>query len=406
MSNSYLDAADSHGSEYVQQLRRGQNSQFLAPLEDAYVAAHLDRARLRVRTWFTLTSFIGVMTTLAEVHRTGFTSAGTVFNAALLLPCDALLVWLCWSRFYKAAYGRVAPYLVTVLGAVTAVSIARGIAAGRGAELSALTTTLVAISFFSGLMFRQTLAPMAATLLSFLATSIAIGVAPADFAQSMIALVLTAGISLLVGRDIDWSHRKSFLESAIIGELVARDGLSGLMNRRSFDEHLPKVWQQALRDQCAIAILMIDIDHFKRYNDTHGHLVGDTTLRSVAKAVEGVSRRPLDLAARYGGEEFAVILYGPTTQQAVEMAERLCLAVREIRIEALNAAFQTNGPHVTVSIGVGVAIPANSRSPLGVIQLADEALYEAKHSGRDRVVLRGAQEYSLLHTGTFGVTRQ
>ena len=106
------------------------------------------------------------------------------------------------------------------------------------------------------------------------------------------------------------------------------------MNRRSFDEHLPKVWQQALRDQCAIAILMIDIDHFKRYNDTHGHLVGDATLRSVAKAVQEVSRRPLDLAARYGGEEFAVILYGPTGQQALEMAERLCVAVRDIHIDA------------------------------------------------------------------------
>jgi hypothetical protein len=259
--DSYLDAADSRGSEYVRQLQRGRKTRFEPSLESAYIAAHLDRARLRVRTWFTLTSFIGVMTTLAEVHRTGFTSAPTLFIASLLLPCDAILVWLCWSRFYKRAYARAAPYLITVLGVATAVSIARGIAEGRGAELSALTTSLVAISFFSGLMFRQTLSPMATTLLSFLATSIAVGVPTADFAQSMIALVFTAGISLLVGRDIDCSYRKSFLESAVIRELVARDGLSGLMNRRSFDDHL-------LSSRALKTISCSTLEHSQRFTDS------------------------------------------------------------------------------------------------------------------------------------------
>jgi diguanylate cyclase (GGDEF)-like protein len=405
-ADPYIDAAESHDSVYVRQLQRGRKTRFQPPLEGAYIAAHLDRARLRVRVWFTLTSVIGAMSTLAEANRTGFTSAGTLLNAALLLPCDVALVWICWSSVYKEAYSRAAPYLVTVLGAVTAISIARGIAAGRGAELSALTTTLVAISFFSGLMFRQALLPTAATLLSFFTTSIVIGVPLGDAGGNMLVLTLTAGISLLVGRDIDCSYRKSFLESAIIRELVARDGLSGLMNRRSFDDHLCKVWQQALHDQCTVAILMIDIDHFKRYNDTHGHLVGDATLRSVAKAVQGVSRGPLDLAARYGGEEFAVILYGLTALDLSDSAERLCQAVRNIRISALSSASRTNGPHITVSVGVGIAKPGYGRSPQGAIQLADEALYEAKRNGRDRVVLKDVQEYSLLNTGTFGVMRQ
>jgi diguanylate cyclase (GGDEF)-like protein len=406
MPDSYLDATDSPGSEYVRQLQRGRTTRFQQPLENAYLAAHLDRARLRVRIWFTLTSVIGAMSTLAEALRTGFTSAGTLLHAALLLPCDATLVWICWSSFYKGTYSRAAPCLVTVLGAVTAISIARGIADGRGAELSALTTTLVAISFFSGLMFRQALLPTAATLVSFLTTSIVIGASPVETGENMMVLALTAGISLLVGRDIDCSYRKSFLESAIIRELVARDGLSGLMNRRSFDDHLLKVWQQALHDQCTIAVLMIDIDHFKRYNDSHGHLVGDATLRSVAKAVQGVSREPLDLAARYGGEEFAVILYGLTAAQVLNMAERLCQAIRDIRIGALNSASRTNAAHVTISVGVGIATPTKNRSPQGAIQLADEALYEAKHTGRDRVVLKSVQDYSLLHTGTFGALRQ
>jgi diguanylate cyclase (GGDEF)-like protein len=405
-SDSYVDVTDSHDSVYARQLQRGRKTRFEPPLEDAYIAAHLDRARLRVRVWFTLTSAIGALSTMAEAHRTGFTSAGTLLHAALLLPCDVALVWICWSSVYKRTYSWAAPYLVTVLGAIAAVSIASGIAEGRGTELSALTTTVVAISFFSGLMFRQALLPTAVTLLSFLTTSFIIGAAPAETTESIVVLALTAGISLLVGRDIDCSYRKSFLESAIIRELLARDGLSGLMNRRSFDDHLLKVWQQALHDRCTVAILMIDIDHFKRYNDSHGHLVGDATLRSVARAIQGVSRGPLDLAARYGGEEFAVILYGRTTADLADSAERLCQAVRNIRIGVLNSASRTSGPHVTVSVGVGIAEPRHGRSPQGAIQLADEALYEAKRSGRDRVVLKDTQEYGLLNTGTFGVMRQ
>jgi hypothetical protein len=127
----------------------------------------------------------------------GFTSPLILLHAALLLPCDAALLWICWSSLYKGTYSRAAPYLVTVLGAVTAVSVARGVADGRGTELSALTTTLVAISFFSGLMFRQALMPTAATLLSFLTTSIVIGVLPAEIGGNMMVLALTAGISLI-----------------------------------------------------------------------------------------------------------------------------------------------------------------------------------------------------------------
>jgi len=120
---------------------------------------------------------------------------------------------------------------------------------------------------------------------------------------------LASSIAAIVYRDVEQSYRRNFLQAALIGELVARDDLSGLMNRRAFDEHIVAVWHQAARDQRPVALLMIDIDHFKGYNDRRGHLAGDFALRSVAKVIQGFARRPLDLAARYGGEEFAVVLY-------------------------------------------------------------------------------------------------
>jgi diguanylate cyclase (GGDEF)-like protein len=204
---------------------------------------------------------------------------------------------------------------------------------------------------------------------------------------------------------VEHAYRRNFLEDALISELVARDGLSGLMNRRAFDEHLLRVWQHALRDSRPIAVLFIDIDHFKRHNDNWGHQAGDLALRRVAQVIQGFARRPLDLAARYGGEEFAVILYDMTLPHIQDLAERLREAVQDLRSTPREATAGPTGIEVTVSVGVGVAIPSIGRTPQGVVQLADEALYEAKQTGRNRVVVRGTDAYKLLDTGAFNTPR-
>jgi diguanylate cyclase (GGDEF)-like protein len=142
---------------------------------------------------------------------------------------------------------------------------------------------------------------------------------------------------------------------------------------------------------------MIDIDHFKAYNDEWGHQAGDQVLRSVAKVIQGFARRPLDVAARYGGEEFAVILYDLGFSHTQYLAERLRESVQTL---ARDAEIWT-GPEVTVSVGVGFAVPSVSRNPEGVVQLADEALYEAKAAGRNRIISKGAEAYVFLNTGSF-----
>jgi len=165
--------------------------------------------------------------------------------------------------------------------------------------------------------------------------------------------------------------------------LVVVDALTGIANRRRFDEALAVEWRRGLRMGSRLSLLLLDVDHFKRYNDTYGHVRGDSCLKQIAEAALDVVLRPADLVARYGGEEFAVVL--PTTDAvgAQAVADEICQAVR-------NRALPHQGnPHgvVTISIGCASVVPHRGMAPKDLIDLADKALYQAKNAGRNRVVV-------------------
>ncbi|HYM33834.1 MAG TPA: diguanylate cyclase, partial [Steroidobacteraceae bacterium] len=176
-----------------------------------------------------------------------------------------------------------------------------------------------------------------------------------------------------------------------------RDGLTGIYNRRMFDEHLDKVWQQAGRDRVPVALLLVDIDHFKNYNDYYGHQAGDECLKHVAKALAYCARRPLDFTARYGGEEFAIVLYNARRDYVEEVARRIRATMERL---ALKHPVSPISEHLTVSVGAACVVPLPERSQFGFIQLADEALYDAKGGGRNRCVVMD-KEYDELSTGSF-----
>lgn len=165
--------------------------------------------------------------------------------------------------------------------------------------------------------------------------------------------------------------------------LAAKDGLTGLANRRCFDQALELEWSRAERTRKPLALLFADVDFFKRFNDQHGHQIGDECLRAVASVIGNNALRPTDLAARYGGEEFAVIMPETDLKGACRVAERLREAVMSLRI-AHGASGA--GPWVTLSVGVATHVPGNDLGPDWFLGLADQALYAAKHLGRNRVI--------------------
>ncbi|WP_313634317.1 sensor domain-containing diguanylate cyclase [Massilia timonae] len=166
------------------------------------------------------------------------------------------------------------------------------------------------------------------------------------------------------------------------------DGLTGIANRRHFDVALERELRRAQRADGALALLLVDIDSFKAYNDHFGHQQGDSCLTMVAQELAGMLKRPADLAARYGGEEFAAVLPDTTLEQARVLADRIRAHVAGLGLQQAPAAHH---PEVTLSIGVAAFDRARLNAPEALIEAADKALYAAKRGGRNRVVADGDQ---------------
>ncbi|MER2534386.1 MAG: diguanylate cyclase [Rhizobiaceae bacterium] len=163
------------------------------------------------------------------------------------------------------------------------------------------------------------------------------------------------------------------------------DGLTGLSNRRYFEEYFETEWRHAMRTREPISLLMIDIDHFKQYNDTYGHLAGDEVLRSVARAIKDTFSRPRDLAVRMGGEEFVVILPQTTLDELTALGNE---AVRVVEGLAIPHSSSTVAEVVTISVGGTAYVPKPEDQPSGFLEAADRAMYEAKRSGRNRARIK------------------
>lgn len=207
---------------------------------------------------------------------------------------------------------------------------------------------------------------------------------------------------IVVLRDISKRKVAETRLQAASAELARRantDGLTGLANRRRFDEALETASNEAAASGKALSLLLIDVDRFKRFNDTYGHQAGDDCLRRVAQAIEG-SARPTDLCARYGGEEIAVILPGASQSDAQRVGERVRDAV-----EGLNIVHAGNERgRVTISVGCSTVPPASPIDPAKLIQEADRVLYEAKRTGRNKVLSATSPELSQTSPPEFDET--
>ena len=177
-------------------------------------------------------------------------------------------------------------------------------------------------------------------------------------------------------------ERNAALEE--LRRIAVTDGLTGLYNRRNFDEIFAKEWRRSRRDQSPLSLVMIDVDHFKQFNDNYGHQAGDDCLVQVATALQSSVCRAGDIVARYGGEEFVGIFPNTDTDGALAIAEKICKAVTDLGIPHEHSLVASQ---VTVSIGVASILPASDTDREKLIKAADVALYQAKETGRNRVVV-------------------
>jgi diguanylate cyclase (GGDEF)-like protein len=168
----------------------------------------------------------------------------------------------------------------------------------------------------------------------------------------------------------------------LLRSMALIDGLTGIANRRYFDEALAVEWRDCLRNDYPLSLILMDVDHFKLYNDHYGHQEGDTCLYAIARTIKASLGRAHDLAARYGGEEFVCILPHCTLEGAMQVADKIRSAVEALQIPH---AASSSAPVVTISAGVGCVVPTDALRSVQLISHTDKQLYCAKETGRNRV---------------------
>jgi diguanylate cyclase (GGDEF)-like protein len=392
--------ADLPDSPQGRQLRAGFPWLTFDPeLEAVFRRSHFDENLLHTRVNLCLAVIITIAFSAMESIVLGpeLNRVPSMIHMLVIIPTLLIGLASSFSPRRHRIYPPLAVIASTILGlGVAAIQIIATLG-GMPILFPCLMLTIIFIYFMGGLIFYHAVAANMIVMFVYLAVGTALQLPGHEFAYDALAMVAAN----LFGASIVYMHEKSsrvrFLEACLLRELVARDGLTGIQNRRMFDQHIQRVWQQAVREEERVAVLLVDIDCFKDYNDRYGHQAGDECLRAVAVSLSQCARRPLDFVARYGGEEFAVVLYEASREYVAEVLTRIQRSIAELNIphEASRVASR-----LTVSIGAAFILPSSSRTHEGLIQLADEALYSAKEQGRNRVVVMEA-EYHTLRTGRF-----
>jgi diguanylate cyclase (GGDEF)-like protein len=385
---------------HSRQLRAGIPWLTFAPeLEAEFRHSILDEnlRHIRVNICLAIAITLAFSAVEAMLVGSGLNRIPSMIHIGVIVPI--LLVTLAAS--FSARHQRIYPQLALAAGILIGLSVVaiQLVASLGGVPLlfPCLILTSIFIYFMGGLMFYHALAANVIVSVVYLGCGTALQLPGLEFGYDAISLVAVNIFCASVVYMHEKISRMRFLEAGLLREMVARDGLTGIQNRRMFDQHIQRVWQQAVRESVRVAVLLVDIDCFKDYNDRYGHQAGDECLRAVAVTLSQCARRPMDFVARYGGEEFAVVLYEASREYVAEVLTRIQRSIAQLNIphEASRVASR-----LTVSIGAAFVLPGANRTHDGLVQLADEALYSAKEQGRNRVVVMEA-EYQSLRTGRF-----
>jgi diguanylate cyclase (GGDEF)-like protein len=395
-----LSTADLPDSPHARQLQAGFPWLTFSPdLEPEFRRTHLDEHLLYTRVNLCLAVVISTAFSAMDSAVLGpeLSRIPSMIQMLVIIPILFIALAATFAAQRQRIYPPLAMISATILGLGVAATQVVAALGGKPILFPGLMLTITFIYFMGGLIFYHAVAANMIVMFVYLAAGTTLQLPGGEFAYDAMAMIAAN----LFGATVVYMHEKTsrmrFLEACLLREMVARDGLTGIQNRRMFDQHIGRVWQQAVREQERVAVLLADIDCFKDYNDRYGHQAGDECLRAVAVCLSQCARRPLDFVARYGGEEFAVILYEASREYVAEVLTRIQRSIAELNIphEASRVASR-----LTLSIGAAFILPSSARTHEGLIQLADEALYSAKEQGRNRVVVMEA-EYHTLRTGRF-----
>jgi diguanylate cyclase (GGDEF)-like protein len=366
-----------------------------------------------IRAWHTLALCLAVLLLLAGtvLYMSGAPRPALPLSAAQLDTAQLLLIGvsvgaraalcvLSWRSDYLTVYGKWALPLAIVGHSCINAVFGTEVFGPHPQFLAAIVVYAFGASFLTGLQSRRSLWVNGAALCVLVYCGGHQSVPAAQVWPVIGHIAFAMVMAALVAVTLERSVRALYLENRRVGEMASRDGLTGLKNRRAFDEHLRRVWQLALRDRRALGVMLIDVDFFKAFNDSLGHQAGDAALQRIAEVVATTARRPLDLSARYGGEELAVILFDVSREYVAETAARVQRLVEELRIAHPRSAA---APVVTVSTGVAYIRPTTERSPQGAILLADRGLYAAKRAGRNQAAFLD-RDHEGVTTGVFDPT--
>jgi diguanylate cyclase (GGDEF)-like protein len=359
---------------------------FDEPLETEFRTEH----RSRLRVWNRIAIIVSACTVVGFaildhiVLSPEHSRATNIVRFGMHVPAVIIMLLLTSKRFYDRWYELGISFVAPIFGIGTVIMSAFS----PPNEVPLVGARLLLASFFFyfmiGLRFREAARANFLVFGALVTAAVMDSMEPATATYLMFALFCANLIGSAGSYALEHANRTAFLEHRQLTEVATHDGLTTLLNRAAFEDQIRRVWQQAQRDRQTIAVIMIDIDYFKAYNDRYGHIAGDDCLRRVSSALrDAARRRPLDFVARYGGEELVAVLYGADKSYGESISRNLLTAVRELRIPHANSETQ---PYVTVSVGVVAVDAYRIATHDAAVALADQALYAAKHQGRDRYV--------------------
>ena len=365
---------------YAQQRRAGFPwMRFMPDLEEEYRAGYMELRSTRIRA----AGVVGVLGVL------GFVFVDTVLGGSLVPAAGHSLLGLVAAPVVllpvMATYlRRGAPHLqhvVFVCTLIITLTVLSVINMGRltnpAFPYESLFLVMMYIYFVSGLAFYQAAFCGIVLTAAFILTNLSVR-DPVSLLYEGYYLVLGAVIGMLGSYVLERELRVGFLLQRELEQLAILDSLTGLMNRRAFSTKLETIWRQARRNLCPVGVMVIDLDDFKKMNDTCGHPFGDAVLTHVAAVLRMAAMRPLDMAARYGGDEFVAVWYDVDGAWFAKLAE-------ELPARFANMPDEPGAPPITVSGGAVLAWPRPGLEPRDAIKLADQLLYDVKRGKRGQI---------------------